>query len=95
MAMNLKDLQMHANHKGYGAGERHNILLYVRLRSRLKDDRDYLRKLRYVYIETQYEWMTDSVVARIAYKGQPLFEMTDPQSDEQFDALVMALKLVD
>lgn len=95
MAMNLKDLHMHGNRKGYGGAERHNNLLYVRLRSRLKDDSDYLRKLRHMYFETQYDWLNDRVIVRTAYKGKPLFEMTDPQSAEQFEALVMAIKLVD
>lgn len=95
MAMNLNDLHMHGNRKGYGGAERHNSLLYVRLRSRLQGDKDCRQKLAGLHFKTQYEWITDRVIVCVAYKGKPLFEMTDPQSDEQFEALVMAIKLVD
>lgn len=93
--MKLRDLDMHASVKGYGGATRFIDLVRNRLHRRLKDDKTYRYRAWECVFQCEYDWLEDKLKLAVAYKGQLLMVLDDPHDDEQFDALVMALKLVD
>lgn len=93
--MKLKELLGYNNREGRRGWSNFRAMLWGRVKRWVKDDRDALVRLNRCNFISEYLWHDDLVVVHVKFNGKLVFTLTDPDDQEQLQALAFTLKLLE
>ena len=93
--MNLKDLMGYSNQRGNMANTNFGHMLMRRMRRWVKHDKEALHRLYSCTFVSDYDWLNDEVKVAVVLNREHIFTLTDPDDQDQINALAVALQMMD